>query len=104
RGAVMPGCSNRAAPARAEGFMEWTLPVGAPSAAPWIAMFGQRHFHEYGTTREQLAQIALNARKNAALNPKGIYRDPMTMDDYLAARMIASPFCLFDCDVPCDGA
>jgi acetyl-CoA acetyltransferase len=104
RAAVMPGGSNRAAPPRAEGFMEWTLPFGAPSAAPWIAMFAQRHFHEFGTTREQLAQIALNARKNAALNPKGIYRDPMTMDDYMAARMIASPFCLFDCDVPCDGA
>ena len=66
-------------------------------------MFAQRHFHEYGTTREQLAQIALNARKNAALNPKAIYRDPMTMDDYLAARMISTPFCLYDCDVPCDG-
>jgi len=67
-------------------------------------MFAQRHFHEYGTTREQLAQIALNARKNAALNPKGIYRDPMSMDDYMAARMISTPFCLYDCDVPCDGA
>ena len=83
--------------------MEWTLPFAAPSAAMWIAMFAQRHFHEFGTTREQLAQIALNARKNAALNPKAIYRDPMTMDDYLAARMISTPLCLFDCDVPCDG-
>ena len=55
----------------------------APSATTWIAMFAQRHFYEFGTTREQLAQIALNARKNAALNPKAIYRDPMTMDDYL---------------------
>jgi acetyl-CoA acetyltransferase len=104
RAAVMPGGSNRAAPPRAEGFMEWTLPFGAPSAAPWIAMFAQRHFHEFGTTREQLGQIALNARKNAALNPNAIYRDPMTMDDYLSARMIATPFCLYDCDVPCDGA
>ena len=104
RAAVMPGGGNRAAPPRAEGFMEWTLPYGAPSAAPWIAMFAQRHFHEFGTTREQLAQIALNARKNAALNPNGIYRDPLTMEDYLAARMIATPFCLYDCDVPCDGA
>ncbi len=113
RAAVMPGGESRgeggAAAARpgkaprADGIMEWTLPYGAPSAAPWIAMFAQRHFHEYGTTREQLAQIALNARKNAALNPKGIYRDPMSMDDYLAARMISSPFCLFDCDIPCDG-
>ncbi len=71
--------------------MEWTLPFAAPSAAIWIAMMAQRHFHEYGTTREQLAQIALNARKNAALNPKAIYRDPMTMDDYLGVRMISTP-------------
>ncbi|MBV8160526.1 MAG: thiolase family protein, partial [Acidimicrobiia bacterium] len=62
------------------------------------------HFHEYGTTREQLAQIALNARKNAALNPKAIYREPMTMDDYLSVRMITTPFCLYDCDVPADGS
>jgi acetyl-CoA acetyltransferase len=89
---------------KASGFMEWNLPFSAPSAAIWIAMYAQRHFHEYGTTREQLAWIALNARRNAELNPKGIYRDPMSMDDYLAARMITTPFCLFDCDAPCDGA
>ncbi len=88
---------------RASGMLEWTLPFGAASAANWIAMFAQRHFHEYGTTREQLAQIALNARKNAAGNPHAIYRDPMTMDDYMNARMITTPFCLYDCDVPCDG-
>jgi acetyl-CoA acetyltransferase len=90
---------------RAEGAtMEFTLPFRSYSAANWIALFAQRHFHEYGTTREQLAQIALNARKNAARNPNAIYRDPMTLEDYLAARMISTPFCLFDCDVPCDGA
>jgi acetyl-CoA acetyltransferase len=89
---------------RASGFMEWTLPFSAPSAAIWIAMMAERHFYEYGTTSEQLAQIALNARKNAALNPKAIYTDPMTMDDYLGIRMISSPLRLYDCDVPCDGA
>jgi acetyl-CoA acetyltransferase len=89
---------------RASGFMEWTLPFAAPSAAIWIAMMAQRHFHEYGTTREQLGQIALNARRNAALNPKAVYTDPMTLDDYLGARMISTPLGLFDCDVPCDGA
>ncbi len=89
---------------RASGPLAWSLPFAAPSAAIWIAMFAQKHFHEYGTTREQLAQIALNGRKNAGLNPNAIYRDPMSMDDYFAARMIAEPFCLFDCDVPCDGA
>jgi len=103
RAAVMPGGDSRAA-FKASGMMEWNLVFSAPSAATWIAMFAQRHFHLYGTTREQLAWIALNARKNAALNPKAIYRDPLTLDDYLAARLISTPFCLYDCDVPCDGA
>lgn len=89
---------------RASDSLQWTLPFAAPSAAIWIAMFAQRHFHEYGTTREQLAQIALNARKNAALNPRAIYTEPLTMEDYLAARTISTPFCLYDCDVPADGA
>lgn len=83
--------------------MEYTLPFRAYSAANWIAMVAQRHFHEYGTTREQLAQIALCARRNAAGNPKAIYREPLTLEDYLGARMISTPFCLYDCDVPCDG-
>jgi acetyl-CoA acetyltransferase len=101
RAAVMPG--QMKVP-KASGFTEWNLPFSAPSAAVWIAMFAQRHFHLYGTKREQLAQIALNARKNAALNPQAIYRDPMTLDDYLASRLVSTPFCLYDCDVPCDGA
>ena len=103
RSAVMPGGGGRGG-FKASGFLEWTLPFSAPSAAIWIAMFAQRHFARYGTTREQLAWIALNGRRNAALNPKAIYREPMTLDDYLAARLIATPFCLYDCDVPCDGA
>ena len=67
-------------------------------------MYAERHFHEFGTTREQLAQIALNARRNVEKNPKAILREPMTMDDYFAARMITTPFCLFDCDLPADGS
>jgi acetyl-CoA acetyltransferase len=51
-----------------------------------------------------LGLIALNARANAARNPVAIYRDPMTMDDYLSARPITSPFGLYDCDVPCDAS
>ena len=84
--------------------LEFTLPFRAYSAANWVALSAQRHFHEYGTTREQLAQIALNARKNAAGNPKAVYREPMTLESYFAARMISTPFCLYDCDVPVDGA
>lgn len=83
---------------------QWQIPFNAPSASIWTALFAQRHFHEFGTTREQLAQIALTCRTNAGLNPKAVYRTPLTMDDYLSARMISTPLCLYDCDVPVDGA
>src|SRR5438477_490620 len=96
--------SGRGSGFRAGGFMQWSLPFGAPSAANWIAMCANRHFHEFGTTREQLAWIALNGRRNAALNPKAVYREPMTLDDYMSVRMITTPFCLYDCDVPADGS
>lgn len=106
RSAVMPGMSGGAGGTlpRVGGFMQWTLPYAAPSAANWIAMMAARHFHAFGTTREQLAWIALNARRNAQLNPKAIYRDPMTLDDYLKVRMVSWPLCLYDCDVPSDGS
>ncbi|WP_243866616.1 thiolase C-terminal domain-containing protein [Actinophytocola oryzae] len=82
----------------------WLVPFGATSAAHTLAQNAGRHFHRYGTTRETLGWIALNQRANAALNPDAIYRDPMTMDDYLTARPITTPFGLYDCDVPCDAS
>ncbi|WP_280402461.1 thiolase C-terminal domain-containing protein [Nocardia carnea] len=82
----------------------WLHPFGSTSAAHTLAQKAQRHFHDYGTTRETLGWIALNQRANAELNPSAVYRDPMTMDDYLNARPITTPFGLYDCDVPCDGA
>jgi acetyl-CoA acetyltransferase len=83
---------------------QWQLPFGAMSAANWSAIYAQRHFHQYGTTREQLAQIALTCRANAALNPKAVFRTKLSMEDYLGARMISTPLCLFDCDVPVDAS
>ena len=82
---------------------QYLIPYGVTSAANWIACYARRHMHEYGTTREHLGAIAINARTNAASNPHAIYTEPMTMDDYLGVRMISDPFCLYDCDVPCDG-
>ncbi|PYE16946.1 acetyl-CoA acetyltransferase [Williamsia limnetica] len=98
RGSVLMGTG------RANPHHEFFGPYGAISAANWLAMPAQRYMHEFGLTREQLGAIAVNARKNAALNPDAIYRDPMSLQDYLDARMISDPFCLYDCDVPCDGA
>ncbi len=89
---------------RFSGFLQWSLPFGAVSAVNWIALVAQRRMHEFGLTRTQLAAIALNGRRNAGLNPKAVYRDPLDLDGYLAARMISTPLCLFDCDAPCDGS
>jgi acetyl-CoA acetyltransferase/uncharacterized OB-fold protein len=90
---------------RVSGAMtEWRAPFGAVSAASWIGMNANQYFHRYGATREMLGYIALNGRAGAARNPAAIYRDPMTMDDYLSARPITSPFGLYDCDVPCDAS
>ncbi|MHB8219317.1 MAG: thiolase family protein [Acidimicrobiales bacterium] len=89
---------------RFSGFLQWYLPFGAVSAVNWIALVAQRRMEEFGLTRQQLGQIAVNARRNAALNERAVYRDPMSLDDYLAARMISTPLCLLDCDAPCDGS
>jgi acetyl-CoA acetyltransferase len=100
---AVPGGGGGGGGFKVSGYMEWHLPFSAPSASIWIGMYAQAHFDRYGTTKEQLAWIALNARRNAQLNPKAIYRDPMTLDDYMASRIITTPFSLFDCDAPCDG-
>lgn len=76
----------------------------AYSAANWLAMNCRRHMQLYGTTKEQLGWLAINSRRNAALNPLAVYREPLTMAEYLAARPVSSPFGLLDCDVPVDGS
>jgi acetyl-CoA acetyltransferase len=103
--------SARAEARRAEGKIpaaaptsSWVGPFGNGPAPIGYALLARRHFHEYGTTREQLAQIALTARKHAQLNPKAILREPLTLEDYLGSRMISDPLCLYDCDIYCDGA
>jgi acetyl-CoA acetyltransferase/uncharacterized OB-fold protein len=89
---------------RVAGDMAYRLPFGAASASGWIAMQASQYFARYGATRETLGEIALTARTHAWLNPEAVYREPLTMDDYLSARMVSTPFGLYDCDVPCDGA
>jgi acetyl-CoA acetyltransferase/uncharacterized OB-fold protein len=89
---------------RVSGMLEHRAPFGALSAASWIGMNANHYFARYGADREMLGWIAINGRNGAARNPAAIYRDPMTMDDYLSARPITTPFGLYDCDVPCDAA
>lgn len=69
--------------------------VGGP--ATHYALACMRHMHQYGTTHEQLAEIAVATRKWAMLNPKALMRDPITIDDVLSSRWITYPFHLLDC-------
>lgn len=89
---------------RATDMYEFRAPFGAMSAANWIACNATHYLHRYGDTRETLGWIAVTERANAAANPEAVYRDPLTMQDYLTARMISTPFGIYDCDVPVDGA
>ncbi|MEC9308841.1 MAG: acetyl-CoA acetyltransferase [Chloroflexota bacterium] len=67
------------------------------------AMIAQRHMHLYGTTSEQLAEVAVTTRKHATMNPEALFRTPITVDDVLNARVISSPLHLLDCCVITDG-
>ncbi|WP_436775269.1 thiolase family protein [Yinghuangia sp. YIM S09857] len=82
---------------------QWTAPYGA-GYSTYGGLLTQRYLYDSGSTREQLGQIAVTARANAVRNPEAVYRTPMTLDDYLGARMISDPLCLYDCDVPVDGS
>jgi acetyl-CoA acetyltransferase len=88
----------------AEGPLAWLLPIGMLSPVCQVAPYAARYMYEYGVTREQLGWIPVTQRAHAALNPDAVYRTPLTLDDYLAARTISSPMCLYDCDVPVDGS
>jgi acetyl-CoA acetyltransferase len=82
----------------------WTVPFNALSAVNLYALYAQAYLARYGATAAQLGAVAVNGRAMAALNPNAIYRDPITIDDYLASRMISSPLRLYDCDTHIDGS
>ena len=77
--------------------------VYGPTIVGAYGMVAQRHMHEYGTRSEQLAEIAVTMRRHAGLNPNAKYRDPITVEDVLASRVISSPLHLLDCCVISDG-
>ena len=76
-------------------------PMLPPTA---YALAASRHMHEFGTTREQLAEVAVAARRWAQLNPEAYMRDPLSIDDVLNSRMISTPLTVRDCCLVTDGA
>ena len=92
------------------------LVQSANALSPWLqaysprvpvssyAMAAARHMYEFGTTKEQLGQVAVSARQWAQLNPDAFMRDELTLEDYLQARMICDPLGKYDCCLVTDGA
>jgi len=75
-----------------------------PLLASSYALAARRHMHEYGTTREQLAEVAVSARKWANLNPDAFMKGDLTIGDVIGARAVSSPFTVRDCCLVTDGA
>jgi acetyl-CoA acetyltransferase len=86
----------------ASGPMQFEAPFGHALISKY-GMATHRHMYEFGTTIEQLAEIAVSARYNAQFNPDAYYRDPITIEDVNSSRMIASPFTKLHCCIRSDG-
>jgi acetyl-CoA acetyltransferase len=88
-----------------EAHVGFTMPFGMFSPPIAYAMVMRRHMHVYGTKEEQMGEVAVTMRGHARRNPRAVMGTrPMTMDDYLASRMVSEPFRLFDCCLENDGA
>jgi acetyl-CoA acetyltransferase len=93
------------AEARIADNWQWTRPFGVIRPVDEIAMLTRRYMHEYGATRDHLANIAIAFRRHAARNPASTMgHKPLTRDDYMSARWISEPLCLFDNCLETDGA
>ncbi len=93
------------AQARLADNSQWSRPFGVLRPVDEIAMLTRRYMHEYGGTRDHLANVALAFRKHAARNPDATMgHKPMTRADYMNARWISEPLCLFDNCLETDGA
>ncbi|MGW1027415.1 thiolase C-terminal domain-containing protein [Streptomyces sp. NPDC002577] len=86
----------------ARGPLQFEVPYGHTLISKY-AMAARRHMHEYGTTLEQLASVAVQARANAAHNPDAMFREPITVDDVLSGPVIADPFTKLHCCIRSDG-
>lgn len=96
--------SNPTRAIRASRSNSWTAPFRAYSPSNIWALYAQAYCARYGVSEEQLGAVAVNGRRWAILNPNAIYRDPISIEDYMASRIISTPLRLYDCDVHIDGS
>ncbi|HVM64434.1 MAG TPA: thiolase family protein, partial [Acidimicrobiales bacterium] len=89
---------------RAAGAQQWTAPQGYFGPLAMIALPYNEYLQRYGGSRDTMAKVVVEARKNGAQVPWSYWHNkPLTVDEYLAAPMIDDPICRYDCDIPVDG-
>lgn len=79
-------------------------PYGLAGPGHLVSMLTRRHMHQYGTTRDAFAEIAISTRNNALNRPKARYQTPLTREEYYAGRMVADPLCVYDFCLESEGA
>lgn len=100
------GSTQRSDRGKLVSLSEWSpyeQPYGLIHPISSFGLIAQRHMAQYGTTSEQLAEIAVSARQWAMLNPKAPYPTPLTVSDVLSSPLIASPLHKLDCCLVTDG-
>lgn len=86
------------------GNLQFSFPFGACATSQFVALLWQRHMATYGSTAEQLGYQPVYQREFAALNERAIFREPLTLDQYLESRFISKPLRLYDCEYPVSGS
>jgi acetyl-CoA acetyltransferase len=89
-------------PAGVSGDQQFLSPFGAGQPTQWAGLLAQRHMAQYGTTEEQFGTHVVAQRHHASLNNDALFRDELTIDDYLSSRYVSKPLHILDCDYPCD--
>jgi acetyl-CoA acetyltransferase len=84
-------------------FRDYIFPHGSAGANGVFALITRRFMYEFGVTRKQFGKLVVTQRRHAMLNPNALFRQPLTLEEYLTARIIVDPLRLYDCVLPCCG-
>src|SRR5215510_7695690 len=90
--------------AQAQGALQFTAPYGFGGPGQGMAVAYTRYLEKNNQNREKMATLAVTQRRHAQHNPHAYFKVPLTEKDYFDSRMVAYPFCLYDCDIPVQGA
>jgi acetyl-CoA acetyltransferase len=88
----------------APGALQFTAPYGFGGPGQHMAVAYTRYLEKNNQTRDKMVTLAVTQRKHGLKNPHSYFKEPLTPEDYFDSRMVAHPFCLYDCDIPVQGA